>query len=82
MKVKIIKPYYDKELDKTFGQEDVDKGTVIEINQARYSVLSGNNAYKTAFVEKVKEVIEVEDTKAEPVVEKAVKKTTRKKKAE
>lgn len=77
MKVKCIETYYDNEM-----QRIVDKGEIFEVSAARCDVLAGNNDYKTTFVEKVKEVIEVEDTKAEPVVEKAVKKTTRKKKAE
>lgn len=77
MKVKCIETYFDNEM-----QRIINKGEVFEVSAARCDVLTGRNAYKKAFVEKVKEVIEVEDTKAEPVVEKAVKKTTRKKKAE
>lgn len=77
MKVKCIETYFDNEM-----QRNIDKGEVFEVSAARYDVLAGNNDYKTVFVEKVKEKIEVEDAKAEPVVEKAVKKTTRKKKAE
>ena len=61
-------------------------GEIFEVTEERYKVLKGNNAYNVAFVEEVKaEVITIEPevvevAKKEVKTEKAVKKSTKKKK--
>lgn len=49
-----------------------------EVSVKRYEVLKGNNSYKVAFVEAVKEEVETATKKVK--TEKAVKKTTKKEK--
>ena len=75
MKVKVIKVYNDK----NFGR-DMKKGEVFEVDEARFKVLTGNNAFKEVYVEAVEEKEKIEEAVAPtPKKETAKKKTTKKK---
>ena len=55
-------------------------GEEFEVSKERYEVLTKTNKFNVVFVEKVEEVKEVETATKKVKTEKAVKKTTRKKK--
>lgn len=60
-------------------------GEIFEVSEVRAEILKGNNSYKAKFIEELKPIMveikpEVEVAKKEPKTEKAVKKTTKKKK--
>ena len=70
MKVQIVNPYFDNELNR-----NTRVGEVLNVTKERADVLSGNNCYGITFGVKLEEEIETEVVKP---VEKAVKKATKK----
>lgn len=75
MKVKATNQYEQKHIQDAELKRIPRAGEVWEVTEQRYKELC-NNAYGIKFVEKVEEV---ETATKSPVVEKAVKKTTKKK---
>lgn len=74
MKVKATDVYEKRQILDGTLKRIPKKGEIFEVTEERYKILRGNNIYGLVFVE------EVETAKKEPIVEKAVKKTTKKSK--
>lgn len=75
MKVRATNQYVEKHVEDAELKRIPRAGEVWEISEARYQQLC-NNVYGVKFVDKVEEV---ETAVKSPVVEKAIKKTTKKK---
>ena len=73
MKVKALNTYEKYRIEDKELKRIVKAGEVFNVDEDRYTVLTGKNEYGLVFVEKIEDKPKVERARKNPKVEKAIK---------